>query len=264
MNKIASDSNLNNSPALKSWAVYSWKAILLFVVIASFSAVSDLWTKHWAFEKMNSNNKPLVEKIEKLKQIANQQNFDGNPNLKSVLEKAKTDPNATRGIISLIQQSDKPQLKTRICHGLSITLSTNPGVVFGISWLPRPIVNMITFAMIIVIIAYFVFSSSKNWVLHIALALILGGAIGNLYDRLFSVVALPDAGFAPIKGHVRDFLDCSDFGYVWIFNVADAWLVVGVAIIFIQSIFIEIKQKRAAKASETTKNSDSTQTADQS
>ena len=248
MNSKISDSNLKDSPAPKSWAVYSWKALILFLVIAAFAAATDLWSKHWAFTALNKDNKPLVEKIQTLKSFAAIQKYQGNSNLSDLLEKAKSDPNATRHIISLMQQGENPALKKHVCTGLDITLSTNPGVVFGISWLPRWMVNIITVGMIVVIIIYFAASNPKNWLLHIALALILGGAIGNLYDRLFSVVALPTGDFAPILGHVRDFLDCSDFGYVWIFNIADAWLVLGVGLIFIQSIAIEIKQKRAKKA----------------
>ena len=47
------------------------------------------------------------------------------------------------------------------------------------------------------------------------------------------------AGIEPIRYHVRDFIDCSEvplplgFRYVWIFNVADVLLVVGVGILLV-------------------------------
>ena len=61
-------------------------------------------------------------------------------------------------------------------------------------------------------------SSASAWGLHLALGLILGGALGNLYDRLrFNAVRdllwlFPGSGLWP-----------------WIFNVADAALLVGVS-----------------------------------
>jgi lipoprotein signal peptidase len=63
--------------------------------------------------------------------------------------------------------------------------------------------------------------------------MILAGALGNLYDRLFSVVQVPAPGAEPILRHVRDFIDLSQIGYKWVFNIADALLVIGVGILMI-------------------------------
>src|SRR6185369_7416190 len=55
------------------------------------------------------------------------------------------------------------------------------------------------------------------------LALILGGALGNLYDRL-------------VYGHVVDFLDFHAVGWHWpAFNVADSAITVGAAILIVES-----------------------------
>jgi signal peptidase II len=57
------------------------------------------------------------------------------------------------------------------------------------------------------------------------LALILGGALGNLYDRL-------------VYGHVVDFLDVHAAGWHWpAFNVADSAITVGAAILIVESFF---------------------------
>jgi signal peptidase II len=57
------------------------------------------------------------------------------------------------------------------------------------------------------------------------LALILGGALGNLYDRL-------------VYGHVVDFLDLHAAGWHWpAFNVADSAITVGAAILIVESFF---------------------------
>src|SRR5437016_11253299 len=67
-----------------------------------------------------------------------------------------------------------------------------------------------------------------------ALALILGGAIGNLWDRLLS-------------GHVVDFLDFYVGQYQWpAFNVADSAIVVGAALLIIEILFT--KSPAAAKS----------------
>jgi signal peptidase II len=58
----------------------------------------------------------------------------------------------------------------------------------------------------------------------LALALVLGGAIGNLYDRL-------------TLGHVVDFVQVHAAGYYWpAFNVADSAICVGVAILVWDSL----------------------------
>ena len=88
------------------------------------------------------------------------------------------------------------------------------------------------------------FSPARARSMHVALALILAGAVGNLYDRLFGVVSIP--GFEPIKYQVRDFVDCSGLHYPWIFNAADAYLVAGVAVIILHMIAAPRRQSKAA------------------
>jgi lipoprotein signal peptidase len=72
----------------------------------------------------------------------------------------------------------------------------------------------------------------EKW-LSIALGLILGGTIGNLYDRV-------------VFGGVRDFLY---FYYIeWpVFNFADCCLVVGAALLLLQAIFVSPHAEQPAK-----------------
>lgn len=73
----------------------------------------------------------------------------------------------------------------------------------------------------IVFIMYLLIKTEEN---PVSLALILGGAIGNLTDRLY-------------YGHVRDFLDFHVGGWHWpSFNIADSALTVGLAILLIQAL----------------------------
>jgi signal peptidase II len=64
----------------------------------------------------------------------------------------------------------------------------------------------------------------RNTTLALALALVLGGALGNLWDRL-------------TLGHVIDFVQLHAAGYYWpAFNVADSAITVGVAILVWDSL----------------------------
>ena len=67
-----------------------------------------------------------------------------------------------------------------------------------------------------------------EWLASIAIGGVLGGAIGNLTDRI-------------VYGEVIDFLDFRLIGgYIWpTFNMADCWIVIGVGILMIQMFFEE-------------------------
>ncbi len=56
----------------------------------------------------------------------------------------------------------------------------------------------------------------------VAIAFIIGGALGNLYDRI-------------AYGFVVDFLDFSGLYFPWVFNVADAAINVGVGILILDA-----------------------------
>lgn len=82
----------------------------------------------------------------------------------------------------------------------------------------------------IVVITYLLRKHSTQKLFCFALALVLGGAIGNLYDRL-------------TLGYVVDFLFFHYQGYAWpAFNVADSAICVGVALLFLDSF----KQQKPA------------------
>jgi signal peptidase II len=75
----------------------------------------------------------------------------------------------------------------------------------------------------IVVISYLLRKHKTQQLFCFALALVLGGAIGNLYDRL-------------TLGYVVDFLYFHYQGYAWpAFNVADSAICVGVALLFLDS-----------------------------
>jgi signal peptidase II len=115
-----------------------------------------------------------------------------------------------------------------IDHLFSLTYVRNTGAAFGLfhrapAWFREPffIVVPVVALFIIAFVLYRLDSRQKLTVW--ALSLIVGGAAGNLIDRMRF-------------GFVVDFLDFYWKDYHWpAFNVADAAIVVGVAFMFLQS-----------------------------
>lgn len=75
-----------------------------------------------------------------------------------------------------------------------------------------------------------------EWLAATAIGGVLGGAIGNLTDRL-------------VYGEVIDFLDFRLIGgYVWpTFNMADCWIVVGVGVLMLEMLFESEEDPQAAE-----------------
>ena len=107
---------------------------------------------------------------------------------------------------------------------LNISLIWNEGIAFGLfSFDDTKLYNVLTL-LILIIILVIVFMISKSVGLKkLALLMILGGALGNVFDRIFSK-AVPDF----IDFHVGDF-------HWFIFNIADIFITIGV--IFMIVIF---------------------------
>ena len=115
-----------------------------------------------------------------------------------------------------------------------ITYLRNPGVAFGLFPDQRLFFIFITFIIIILIFAYLRWVERSNLWLKISLSLILGGALGNLIDRLLRE-----------GGEVIDFLDFGFGPHRWpAFNLADSAISVGVVILLIK---ILIKKGQIAK-----------------
>jgi signal peptidase II len=123
-----------------------------------------------------------------------------------------------------------------------ITFVENPGLAFGIDVNDSAKLALSIFSLIASIgIFYYLYKSKhQKLVVRVALALILGGAIGNLIDRTFYGVIY---GYAPIfYGRVVDFFNVDFFDFTilgrtydrWpIFNIADASVTVGVILLVI-------------------------------
>lgn len=112
----------------------------------------------------------------------------------------------------------------------SITSHRNEGAAFGILQGQMWVFYIITVIVVFGIIYYLQRYGRQHAFLGIALALVLGGAIGNFIDRLF-------------RGSVVDFLYFRIIDYP-IFNIADSALVVGVILILIHMLLEERKEKK--------------------
>jgi signal peptidase II len=92
----------------------------------------------------------------------------------------------------------------------------NSGIAFGLFGSRTAIVIAVTAVAVGAMLAFFARSGRRHPVLPVALGLVLGGSVANLIDRVR-------------LGHVTDFLDLVDWPA---FNLADTFIVVGVAILF--------------------------------
>ena len=107
--------------------------------------------------------------------------------------------------------------------GIYLVETRNSGAAFSLGTGATVVLTIIALVVVAVIIRTAGRLRSVGWA--ISLGLILGGAIGNLVDRLFRA---PGVG----RGHVIDWISLfADDGHVWpVFNLADASIVCGAAL----------------------------------
>jgi signal peptidase II len=94
---------------------------------------------------------------------------------------------------------------------------------------------LITIALIVLLVFYFLFIRLKNFAGELIFALILGGASGNIIDRIYR------------GGYVVDFISfrLPQAGFqFYIFNVADAAISIGVVLFFILLLFGDSRRKK--------------------
>lgn len=135
-----------------------------------------------------------------------------------------------------------------------ITFVENPGLAFGIdvNETSKLLLSIFTLIATIGIFYYLYKSRNEKLIVRISIALILGGAIGNLIDRTFYGVFY---GYAPIfYGKVVDFLnfDFIDFTILGrtyerfpIFNIADSSVTIGVILLI---LFHHSKEKEKVES----------------
>ena len=117
---------------------------------------------------------------------------------------------------------------------LSLDLSFNRGVAFSMGTGLTPLITIAAIVLVGGLLAFARHSSSSF--LAIALGLLLGGALGNLSDRLF-------------RGHDGAVIDFIDLRWWPVFNVADIGVSVG-AVLMILASFIDDRRERQAERSD--------------
>ena len=103
----------------------------------------------------------------------------------------------------------------RVLGPLSIHHVQSSGIAFGLFSSATPVVIVLTGLAVAWMLAFFARSGARHPLLPVSLGLVIGGSLSNLIDRVR-------------LGHVTDFLDLR----FWpAFNLADSFIVVGVAIL---------------------------------
>lgn len=119
----------------------------------------------------------------------------------------------------------------RVTEFFNVALVWNFGVSFGVMGGDTPLVRwgLAALALAIVIwLTHWLSRSTRLWQ-GIAIGLVIGGAIGNVVDRLRF-------------GAVADFLHFHAMGYsFWVFNVADSAITIGVVLLLIDGLFADRK-----------------------
>ncbi|MCC3303454.1 signal peptidase II [Sneathiella sp. HT1-7] len=122
-------------------------------------------------------------------------------------------------------------LMARYPHGIEVTsffnlvMVWNRGVSFGMFAGDNMRWILVAVAVVISIVVFFWLRKATNRMLSIGLGLVLGGAIGNIIDRIRF-------------GAVADFFDFDLIFMRWpAFNVADMAIVVGVIVILFENLF---------------------------
>jgi signal peptidase II len=120
-----------------------------------------------------------------------------------------------------------------------LTFVLNPGAAFSLfatlpDWVRNPFFIAVSLIAAVLIVVYRTRHLQDNRLASFSLALVLGGAVGNLIDRVrFGVVV--------------DFLDVHVHQYHWpVFNVADSAISVGVTLLLLESL-LEWRRDRSGR-----------------
>lgn len=109
---------------------------------------------------------------------------------------------------------------------LTLRLTHNPGAAFSLGTSATFVLSLISIAVVVVVVWLGRRVASPVWA--VALGSLLGGAAGNLTDRVTRAPAPQE----PLQGHVVDFLELPNWP---VFNVADSAIVTAAALIIMQS-----------------------------
>ena len=109
---------------------------------------------------------------------------------------------------------------------LNLFLIWNKGIAFGLLSMNESIVyNFITLIISLIIVVILFMMWKNNNIQRYFLALVAGGALGNLYDRI-------------VYTAVPDFIDLHFQGFHWfVFNIADIFITIGILCLILVAVF---------------------------
>ena len=117
-------------------------------------------------------------------------------------------------VLVVAKLSDRPPV-TVIPHVLHLELTRNAGAAFSVGTGATVLFTAVAVAVVVVIVRSASSLASTGWAM--SLGLLLGGALGNLSDRIFRAPG-------PFRGHVVDWVELPHWP---VFNVADSAIVIG-------------------------------------
>ena len=108
---------------------------------------------------------------------------------------------------------------------LNFYLIWNKGIAFGLfSFDQNPIYNLITLIIVVISFVIMILIIKTNGIERYSFTLVFGGAISNLYDRIYYKA-------------VPDFIDFHIAEYHWfVFNVADIFITLGIVSIILTEV----------------------------
>lgn len=130
--------------------------------------------------------------------------------------------------------------KVEISAIFDLTFVKNYGVSFGQLRADSPIERwgLVALSGVIALVFTIWLTRSDRWLTRLALAVVIGGAIGNMIDRVRF-------------GYVVDFFDFSGLHFPWIFNVADVAINIGALLLIIDLLLEPKPEKGVASTDET-------------
>jgi signal peptidase II len=197
---------------------------MVLLLVLALGLTVDLWSKSWAFEHVAGVPVAVARH--------------------ALLDNPGYDP--------IPMHESQVVIPGRI---LNLHLVLNSGAVFGIGSDQRSF--FVIFTLVAISVALYVFgwrTLPRSTLAHVGIALVLAGALGNLWDRL-------------AIGRVRDFLHLFPnrhlpFGwhwpgsgtelFPWVFNVADVMLLSGMGILLIHLHLTDRQARRTAQAQKAT------------
>ena len=136
--------------------------------------------------------------------------------------------------LNICEINPKPNVAYDLSPIMDFSLVCNQGISWGLLQGDSPVKRWLLtiFALGMSGLLFWVLGQTRDKMSQWGLGLVIGGAIGNGIDRLFF-------------GAVTDFIDFSDIGFNYAFNIADSAITVGVVMLFVGAFLTRDDSKTA-------------------